>query len=233
VSRGLAAAGYTSVNLDAGVWLPDRDAQGRLQPNSSKFPDLAALGARLNAQGLGLGLYTDLTEGSCGAGPGSGGHWAEDARRFAIDFGATYLKVDFCGKPNWQAAGQLARWQEVRDALNATGKGVYLSACPRTASPDAGSAPFADGFVYAPPLNWTAQERIGAANGLLVEYVNTVDAWYFGNESGCHMARHPCGIPATSTPSRRSPARSSPPPGPLRTRTCCRCASSGRRGTPG
>lgn len=192
----MAAAGYTSVNLDAGVWLHDRDSEGRLQPDPSKFPDLAGLSSKLKSMGLGLGLYTDLAQGSCGTGPGSGGHWEADAQRIAVDFGATYLKVDFCGEPNFQAPGQLQRWQAVRDALNATGKHVYLSICPRTAAPEHGtSEPYANGsFAYSAPLNWTRSDRIATANGILVEYINTVDSWYSDTAQGCHNARHPCGI---------------------------------------
>jgi alpha-galactosidase len=195
-SRGLAKAGYDSVNLDAGVWLHARDDQGRLQPDPSKFADLAGLSAKLKDMGLGLGLYTDLATGSCGPGPGSGGHWVEDARRIAVDFGATYLKVDFCGEPNYEAGGQLQRWQAVRDALNATGKHVYLSICPRTGAPAHGtSSPYAEEtFAYAAPLNWTRSDRLDTANGVLVEYINAVDGWYSDTAEGCHNARHPCGI---------------------------------------
>ena len=32
--------------------------------------------------------------------------------------------------------------------------------------------------IYAPPLSWTAEQRHNLANSLLVEYQNTVDAWY-------------------------------------------------------
>jgi alpha-galactosidase len=92
VSTGLRAAGYEYLNLDAGVWLHARDAAGNLQADPAKFPSgLPALAAAVRARGLRLGLYTDLGEGSCGPGPGSGGHWPQDARYFA-SLGADYIK---------------------------------------------------------------------------------------------------------------------------------------------
>ena len=34
------------------------------------------------------------------------------------------------------------------------------------------------GLVYAPPPAWTARERRGVANSLLVEYTNLFDFWW-------------------------------------------------------
>ena len=59
---------------------------GALQPNATKFPNgmrpladyLATLGG-----GIGLGVYTDHGNGSCGTGPGSWGHYDLDAQTFA------------------------------------------------------------------------------------------------------------------------------------------------------
>lgn len=71
VSTGLAAAGFDQVNIDAGAWLHERDANGNLQANPALFPSgMAAVATKLRALGLKLGLYTDLGVGSCGPGPG-------------------------------------------------------------------------------------------------------------------------------------------------------------------
>ena len=68
------------------------DAAGNLQADPAKFPSgLPALAAAIRKRGLRLGLYTDLGAGSCGPGPGSGGHWPQDARYFA-SLGADYIK---------------------------------------------------------------------------------------------------------------------------------------------
>ena len=100
VSTGLAAAGFKFVNLDAGVWLPNRSAAGQLQPDPSKFPSgLHALAARLHQSGLTLGLYTDLSSRAvgkvCGTGPGSFGHFDDDAEAI-VGYGAGFVKVDYC-----------------------------------------------------------------------------------------------------------------------------------------
>lgn len=41
---------------------------------------------KLHAMGLKLGVYTDLTDHSCGTGPGSKGHYISDANTFAHDW---------------------------------------------------------------------------------------------------------------------------------------------------
>jgi hypothetical protein len=48
---------------------------------------------------LKLGVYTDLSDYSCGTGPGSKGHYTQDATTFA-HWKVDYLKVDFCGPFN-------------------------------------------------------------------------------------------------------------------------------------
>ena len=94
VSSGLAAAGYKYINLDAGVWLPNRSNQGELVADPAKFPSgVASLASKLHGMGLKLGMYTDLSNREvgyvCGTGPGSYGHYAKDASTFAE------LQVDF------------------------------------------------------------------------------------------------------------------------------------------
>ena len=89
----------------------------------------------------------------------------------------SYLKVDMCSVDiGIDPASQLLHWGELRDALNATGHRILYSICPHTTVPETGpSAPWwrnGTGLVYAPPLTWTALQRKGLANSLLVEYVN-------------------------------------------------------------
>ena len=107
---------------------------------------------------------------SCGSGPGSFGYYDLDAQTFA-DWHVSYLKVDFCGThpspgvpsfADWMdPVQQLRRWQELRDALNRTGRPIYYSICPHALAPDSGTAaawhnqsfaPCSDtGVVYSPP----------------------------------------------------------------------------------
>ena len=69
-----------SLNIDAGYLERKRDARGQLVVNATKFPSgLAYVSERLAKVGLGLGVYTDITNASCGLGPGSLGHYKQDA----------------------------------------------------------------------------------------------------------------------------------------------------------
>ena len=199
VATGLAAAGFKHINIDAGAWLHERDANGNLQANPALFPSgMAAISTQLRARGLGLGLYTDLGVGSCGPGPGSGGHWPQDAAFFA-SVGASYLKVDFCGEPqNYDPDAELAAWGGVAAALNATGQPIYLSICPKTnlqANFSGPLTPYAgQGGLYFPPDAWTREQKRSVANSWLVEVRNNVDAWSPSSGSQCIDVGKPCGM---------------------------------------
>ena len=158
VSSGLRDAGYEYVNVDAGAWLHERDAEGNLQADPAKFPSgMRSLADYLAARRLKLGLYTDLGVGSCGPGPGSGGHWEQDAAFFAAQ-GAEYLKVDFCGAPQTFGDAELAAWGDVAAALNATGKPIYLSICPKSDLSSNTTGPLqpyaGEKGLYFPPQDW-------------------------------------------------------------------------------
>ena len=64
------------------------------------------------------------------------------------------------------------------------GRPIYYSICPHTMASQRGTAKNYSGTfpavppIYAPPVSWTASQRHQLANSLLVEYQNTVDAWY-------------------------------------------------------
>lgn len=97
VATGMVAAGYRYLNLDAGVWLRNRTAAGKLQEDPAKFPSgIPHLARYLKARNLSLGLYTDLSSATlgkvCGTGPGSYGHYSDDAATIA-SYGAEFVKV--------------------------------------------------------------------------------------------------------------------------------------------
>ena len=73
VSTGLRDAGFVYVNIDAGSLQRSRGRDGKIAPDAQKFPrGMRFLADRLHAMGLKLGVYTDLSDGSCGTGPSSG-----------------------------------------------------------------------------------------------------------------------------------------------------------------
>lgn len=76
-------------------------------------------------------------------------------------------------------------WQQLRDALNATGRPIYTEFCPRsfggslvppnktTQDCDPGQRCINDG----PPHEWDAQTRSQLANAILTEFGNSHDSW--------------------------------------------------------
>ena len=110
VSSGLAAQGYTYINIDdaweAGwrkgengrnVPALGRDANGEILTNE-KFPDMKGLVDYIHAKGLKAGIYTGPGNTTCQGLAASFGHEEQDARTFA-KWGFDYLKYDWCGYP--------------------------------------------------------------------------------------------------------------------------------------
>jgi alpha-galactosidase len=97
VSSGLAAAGYTCVNLDDGWMAPARAADGELTGDTAKFPrGIGWLAERVHALGLRFGLYTAIGTRTCQNLPASWEHYDQDAATFAA-WGVDFVKVDDCG----------------------------------------------------------------------------------------------------------------------------------------
>jgi len=125
VASGLRDAGYRYVNIDD-CWQGGRDAHGDLYADAKRFPSgIKALADKLHAQGLKLGIYSDVGDKTCGGYPGSRGHEYQDARTFAA-WGVDYLKYDWCNTEGMDAA---ASYTTMRDALRATGRPIVFSIC--------------------------------------------------------------------------------------------------------
>lgn len=94
VSSGLAAQGYTYVNIDD-AWEGPRDANGNITSNE-KFPDMKALTDYVHGKGLKIGIYSSPGPRTCQQRfAGSWQHEAQDAKRWA-DWGFDYIKYDWC-----------------------------------------------------------------------------------------------------------------------------------------
>jgi alpha-galactosidase len=97
VSSGLAAAGYTCVNLDDGWMAAQRTADGELTGDPAKFPrGIPWLAGQLHDLGLKFGIYTAIGTRTCQSLPASWGHYDRDAKTFA-SWGVDFVKVDDCG----------------------------------------------------------------------------------------------------------------------------------------
>lgn len=105
VTRGLRAAGYRYLWIDAGWWTGTRDAQGNIVVDPAQWPHgMRWLIAYIHSKGLLAGIYTDAGNIACGTVPfpaGSYGHYQQDVDTFA-SWGFDAVKVDFCGGDSLQ-----------------------------------------------------------------------------------------------------------------------------------
>ncbi|XP_071552875.1 LOW QUALITY PROTEIN: alpha-N-acetylgalactosaminidase-like [Panulirus ornatus] len=96
VSEGYRDLGYDIVSLDD-CWLDhERDDEGKLQPDPTRFPSgIASLANYMHDRKLRFGIYEDYGSHTCAGYPGILGHLETDARTFA-DWGVDYVKLDGC-----------------------------------------------------------------------------------------------------------------------------------------
>ena len=92
---GLSAAGYTHLHLDDAWMSSTRAADGRLQPNASRFPNFTDTMAFVRSLGLQVGLYVAAGDLTCSGRAGSCQHEAMDAAQF-VEWGIAHVKDDAC-----------------------------------------------------------------------------------------------------------------------------------------
>jgi len=103
VTTGLAASGYDRVTIDDCWMAKQRNDQGNLKPNPTRFPNgMGPIAKSIHAMGLKFGIYEDAGSKTCGGYAGSGAdrsdgkyHFARDIRLFK-KWGVDYLKLDGC-----------------------------------------------------------------------------------------------------------------------------------------
>ncbi|CAN6195388.1 unnamed protein product [Urochloa humidicola] len=127
VNLGLLKLGYEYINIDDCWAAHDRDSQGNLVPNPSKFPSgIKALADYVHAKGLKIGIYSDAGTRTCSQlMPGSLGHEEQDAKTFA-SWGIDYLKYDNC---NAQGLSPQPRFSRMNSALLNSGRTIFFSIC--------------------------------------------------------------------------------------------------------
>ncbi|XVF24772.1 hypothetical protein REPUB_Repub13aG0156300 [Reevesia pubescens] len=127
VSSGLAAVGYTYINLDDCWGELKRDSQGNLVPSASTFPSgIKALADYVHSKGLKLGIYSDAGTQTCSKTmPGSLGHEEQDAKTFA-SWGIDYLKYDNCQNTG---ISPKERYPKMSKALLNSGRPIFFSIC--------------------------------------------------------------------------------------------------------
>lgn len=97
---GLKDYGYEYIVIDDGYLLKDRDSDGKIQPDTSKFPSnsFKPLADHIHGLGLKFGMYNCAGRTTCMGLAGSFGHEESDAKQFA-DWGIDFLKYDYCSNP--------------------------------------------------------------------------------------------------------------------------------------
>ncbi len=127
VSTGLKDAGYEYIVIDDCWSLPDRDENGRIITNPTRFPSgMKALADYVHSLGLKFGMYSCAGIRTCAGFPGSLNREFIDAQMFA-EFGIDLLKYDFCFFPKgWPA---FPYYNKMSMALKSTGRDILFSAC--------------------------------------------------------------------------------------------------------
>ncbi len=114
VSKGYQQAGYQYVMLDD-CWQIGRDKNGVIQVDSARFPNgIKAISEYVHSKGLKFGIYTSAGRETCEKKPGSYGYEAQDLEQY-INWGADYLKLDWCGVEWLQTATAYRRWRKLID----------------------------------------------------------------------------------------------------------------------
>ncbi len=130
VSSGLAAHGWTYINIDD-CWEGGRDAAGNIQTNS-RFPDLKGLADYIHSKGLKIGIYSSPGPSTCAGYTGSYQHELQDAQTYAA-LGIDYLKYDWCSYSRIAAGSGLDEAQKpyrlMRQALDQVNRDIVYSLC--------------------------------------------------------------------------------------------------------
>jgi alpha-galactosidase len=125
-TNGMAAAGYSYVDIDDCWMTRQRDPSGALIANPRRFPDgIAYLAQYVHQRNLRLGIYLDTGSRTCTGFPGSSGHFAQDAQTVAA-WGVDAVKLDFCRTRPAHAKPLYERFQQ---ALADTGRRIMLEIC--------------------------------------------------------------------------------------------------------
>lgn len=128
VELGLVDIGYNYLVIDDCWSKKQRDKEtGKIVPNPEKFPHgMKYVSDYVHSKGMKFGMYSCAGTRTCANYPGSFDHEFLDARTFA-EYGADFLKYDFCHKPR-EANGPLL-YRRMCNALKASGRDIVFSAC--------------------------------------------------------------------------------------------------------
>ncbi len=128
VETGLLKAGYEYLVIDDCWSEKERDPKtGKIVPDKEKFPHgMKYVSDYVHSKGLKFGMYSCAGTRTCADYPGSFDHEYLDAKTFA-EYGADFLKYDFCYKP--ETAHGPTLYRKMGMALRNCGREILFSAC--------------------------------------------------------------------------------------------------------
>ncbi len=127
IELGLLDCGYEYVVIDDCWSEKERDENGRLVPDKTKFPNgIKPVADYVHSKGLKFGIYSCVGNRTCADYPGSFEHEFIDAETFA-EWGVDYLKYDYCYKPASEQGDLL--YKRMSLALKNCGRDILFSAC--------------------------------------------------------------------------------------------------------
>lgn len=132
VNSGLAAHGWSYVNIDDGWESAERLPSGSISSNQ-KFPHMEALGTHLHSMGLKFGIYSSPGPLTCGRFLGSLGHERQDADTYA-SWGVDFLKYDLCSYEDRMSPAKTLEehqlpYRIMGEALRAQPRDIVFSLC--------------------------------------------------------------------------------------------------------
>jgi alpha-galactosidase len=131
VASGLAARGYSYINIDDSWEGPARQADGQVTTNE-KFPDMKALADYVHSKGLKLGIYSSPGPKTCAGFIGSYKHEGEDVASWCR-WGIDYLKYDWCSYGEIEKGKTVGAFKKpyavMRRALDQADRDIVYSLC--------------------------------------------------------------------------------------------------------
>ncbi|XP_047510425.1 alpha-N-acetylgalactosaminidase-like [Pieris napi] len=124
VSDGYLAAGYNYVGIDDCWMEKDRDKDGRLVADATRFPNgMKGIGDYLHSKGFKFFLYQDYGNKTCAGYPGVLGHEKIDVDSF-VGWGVDYIKLDGC---NVELSKMDTGYPEFGRMMNESGRPMVYS----------------------------------------------------------------------------------------------------------
>lgn len=126
--KGLQECGWNTVMMDDWWHANSRAADGKPQPNATRFPNgLKPLADYVHGKGMKFGLYTDAATATCAGAFGSYGYEDIDARQYA-EWGIDIVKCDYCNAPG-DVESAKTRYKALGDAFKRSGRDILLYIC--------------------------------------------------------------------------------------------------------